>query len=63
MNTKRLLREFETFKSECPDVCTGGPINTDNLNIWFVTLFGPKDSPFEGGRFCLRIKFPLEYPF
>lgn len=48
---KRLIREAEKFQKECPDICTGGPVSDENLRLWNVTLFGPKDSPYEGGSF------------
>jgi len=32
----------------------GGPID-DTLKIWEVVIPGPKDSPFEGGKFKVKI--------
>jgi ubiquitin-conjugating enzyme E2 D len=30
---------------------------------WFATIIGPKDSPFEGGKFVVHIDFSDFYPF
>lgn len=33
------------------------------MNLWKVLLYGPKQTPYEGGLFLLYIKFPNDYPF
>jgi len=63
MISKRLKREYEQFSKECPEVCTGGPVEPQNLLKWNVTLFGPKGTPYEGGNFKLSVEFPNNYPF
>jgi ubiquitin-conjugating enzyme E2 D/E len=35
----------------------------DNISEWDVTLMGPSDSPYVGGKFVLRMTFPKQYPF
>ena len=35
----------------------------DDIFKWSVTLNGPPDSPYSGGKFCLRMEFPEQYPF
>jgi ubiquitin-protein ligase len=39
--------------------CTVG----DDINHWHGTIFGPKDSFYEGGTFKIDIIFPEKYPF
>ena len=35
----------------------------DGLHVLTCILLGPKESPYEGGRFEFVISFPKEYPF
>mmetsp|Transcript_16803 Transcript_16803/g.25883 ORF Transcript_16803/g.25883 Transcript_16803/m.25883 type:complete len:114 (-) Transcript_16803:285-626(-) len=35
----------------------------DDLRHWKGKIFGPKDTPYEGGIFYVDITIPSEYPF
>jgi ubiquitin-conjugating enzyme E2 D len=35
----------------------------DDLFTWDVTMSGPDNSPYAGGKFVLRVVFPEQYPF
>ena len=50
--------EFNDWKSSIS--CYGDPFYGDD--IWNVTMDGPKDSPYMGGKFKIRITFPNNYP-
>lgn len=57
----RIKKDYEEFKKNKPLGGLGGPI-TDDLKIWEVIIPGPKDSPFEGGKFKVKITIPDDYP-
>lgn len=40
-----------------------GPIHDSNIYVWKCVLCGPPDTPYEQGRFELRVEFSTEYPF
>ena len=40
---------------------TAGKVD-NNIFEWQCTIQGPKDTPYEGGLFYLRILFPNDYP-
>ena len=51
----RLLEDYNKFKKNRPLGATGGPINESNLTEWEVIIPGPVGSPFEGGKFKIKI--------
>lgn len=57
------ISELHTFMQEEPDVNFSiGPKSETDLFEWEGTLFGPKDSPYEGGFFNIHIFFNEDYP-
>lgn len=62
MSLKRLKNDFIEMILDPPDNCIALP-NSDNIYKWRAIIFGPPDSPYDGGLFYLKLKFSLEYPF
>ena len=61
---KRIAEEFKQL-NRCPLVNFGitvGLFTEDNLFEWKCTILGPKDTPYKGGLFYLKIIFPDNYP-
>jgi ubiquitin-protein ligase len=50
--------DFIDWKSSIS--CSGDPCCGDE--VWNVIMDGPKDSPYMGGKFKIRITFPKNYP-
>eukprot|EP01100_Stratorugosa_tubuloviscum_P004024 TRINITY_DN198_c1_g1_i1.p2 TRINITY_DN198_c1_g1~~TRINITY_DN198_c1_g1_i1.p2 ORF type:complete len:247 (+),score=75.61 TRINITY_DN198_c1_g1_i1:1128-1868(+) len=57
----RLRRELELIIKEPIPNFVARP-NPDNFFEWHFLLYGPKDSPYEGGEYYGKIIFPNEYP-
>lgn len=62
MASKRISNELKEIQKDPPSTCSAGP-EGNNIYKWSGVIFGPTDSPYEGGVFNLSIEFPEDYPF
>lgn len=60
---RRITRELADLRADPPANCSAGPIGDSDIYNWEGVLFGPADSPFQGGIFKVNIQFPVDYPF
>lgn len=58
----RLMSDLKAIRQDPPMGCSASPHNEDNLFVWSATIFGPDETPWEGGVFSLRITFGEQYP-
>ena len=58
----RLMSDLKTMKQNPPEGVSASPLGDENLHVWGGTIFGPDDTPWEGGIFSMRLTFPEQYP-
>ncbi|XP_026193161.1 ubiquitin-conjugating enzyme E2 1 [Cyclospora cayetanensis] len=58
---KRLIRDFRKLQSDPPFGVSGAPVQNDIMK-WHAVIFGPEDTPWEGGTFQLELTFSNDYP-
>ncbi|KAK9163558.1 hypothetical protein Syun_004460 [Stephania yunnanensis] len=58
----RLMSDLKSIANEPPEGCSASPLSEDNLFVWSATIFGPDETPWEGGVFTLRLIFGDNYP-
>mmetsp|Transcript_16801 Transcript_16801/g.27231 ORF Transcript_16801/g.27231 Transcript_16801/m.27231 type:complete len:189 (+) Transcript_16801:196-762(+) len=58
---RRLMRDFRRLQSDPPSGISGAPMD-NNIMVWQAVIFGPDETPWEGGTFNLVLEFTEEYP-
>eukprot|EP00891_Asterochloris_glomerata_P007567 jgi/Astpho2/7567/Aster-02473 len=58
----RLMSDLKQISTVPPEGISASPTSDDNLFLWTASIFGPDETPFEGGIFSLRITFSEQYP-
>ncbi|KAG2319887.1 hypothetical protein Bca52824_013100 [Brassica carinata] len=58
---KRLMRDFKRLQQDPPAGVIGAP-RDNNIMLWDAVIFGPDDSPWDGGTFKLSLQFSEDYP-
>jgi hypothetical protein len=46
--SQRLMRDFKRLRNDPPQGVNGSP-NPDNIMLWNAVIFGPDDTPWDGG--------------
>ena len=46
---QRLMRDFKRLQNDPPQGINGSP-NSDNIMQWNAVIFGPEDTPWDGGK-------------
>ncbi|KAK9383166.1 ubiquitin-conjugating enzyme/RWD-like protein [Kockiozyma suomiensis] len=60
---RRIAKEMADIRNLNSPSFTAGPKSDSDLLNWQVEIFGPKDTPYESGRFKLDLVLPPAYPF
>jgi len=55
------MRDFKRLQNDPPAGISGTPTET-NIMLWNAVIFGPEDTPWEGGTFKLTLSFTEDYP-
>ena len=55
------MRDFRRLQNERSDSIAGAP-DDNNIMSWNAVIFGPAETPWEGGTFKLQLEFSEEYP-
>ena len=58
----RLSKELKALQKDPLPNISAMPLE-DNILEWHYMILGPKGSPFEGGCYHGKLRFPPEYPF
>lgn len=59
---KRVLKDKKKLLAEPIPGISAEPLSGHNIMVWQAVIFGPDDTPWEGGTFELRMTFSETYP-
>lgn len=59
--TTRLRKELINLKKDPPPGLIAEP-NENDILVWHYAIRGPSETPYDGGVYIGKIKFPSEYP-
>ena len=59
---KRLQAEVRNMLASPPENCFALP-DPNNILLWYYLLDGPKGTPYDGGVYIGKIRFPTDYPY
>lgn len=63
MSKRRIEKEIKNLDKDCPDGITVTQ-SKQNESTFDVTIIGPNDTAYQGGKFKLQLKLPIDaYPF
>jgi len=58
---RRLIRDLKKMQADPPSGISAAPTK-DDIMKWTAVMFGPVDTPWEGGTFQLEVTFSEEFP-
>ena len=62
--SRRLSKELQYYeRDDHKENFDAGPIEETNLFLWSAVFPGLEKTPYEGGLFKLKVRFPKDYPF
>jgi len=59
----RLRKELRDLARDAPPGVSAGLEKDSDLYVWNATIEGPKETPYDGGLFFLKLRFPVDYPY
>ena len=60
---RRLHMEYNNFINNPHEQFSAVPVDPKDPFEWIAMIIGPKNTPYEGGKFYLKIKIKNDYPF
>mmetsp|Transcript_31403 Transcript_31403/g.72221 ORF Transcript_31403/g.72221 Transcript_31403/m.72221 type:complete len:159 (+) Transcript_31403:72-548(+) len=58
----RLMSDLREMHKDPGEGASAAPESDTNVFVWNGTIFGPSDTPWEGGIYSLRMTFCDQYP-